>query len=163
MDRRLALVALWAAFAAAAVGVGFGAAGLVGDPFSASAPTVSGSATASPSPSGSSSPPRATTPQPSRTGGAGSGDSAVTRTLQTRGGLASATCRSGSVRLSASPAVGWEIKDLDPGPDQEVRVRFEPSEDDNGQVEVRVSCRGGVPRFSLEDDRSGHGGSGGDD
>ena len=34
MDKRLALVALWAAFAAAAVGVGFGAAGLVGGPFS---------------------------------------------------------------------------------------------------------------------------------
>jgi hypothetical protein len=191
MDRRLALVALWAAFAAAAVGVGFGAAGLVGDPFTdgvsgaspaassatggptagssspsgSAEPTETGSDAASPSPSRSSSTPRATsTPQPSRTGGTGGGgDGAVRRSFTTRAGFVSATCRSGVVSLSASPHVGWQIDQLDPGPDHDARVRFEPSGDGDGRVEVRVSCRAGVPRFSVDDDSSGHGGSGSDD
>jgi hypothetical protein len=44
VNRRFALVALWAVFAAASVGVGFGAAGLVGTPF-----TDTGSTGSSPS------------------------------------------------------------------------------------------------------------------
>ncbi|MDQ1664722.1 MAG: hypothetical protein QOH75_753 [Actinomycetota bacterium] len=59
MNRRFALVALWAVFAAASVGVGFGAAGLVGTPFtdvgSASRGNQAGAADAASIPSDSSS------------------------------------------------------------------------------------------------------------
>ncbi|MDQ1669973.1 MAG: hypothetical protein QOE40_2034 [Actinomycetota bacterium] len=59
MNRRFALVALWAVFAAASVGVGFGAAGLVGTPFtdvgSASRGNQAGAANAASIPSDSSS------------------------------------------------------------------------------------------------------------
>ncbi len=40
MDRRVALIALWVVFAGASVGVGFGAAGLVGDPFTHTAASL---------------------------------------------------------------------------------------------------------------------------
>jgi len=189
MNSRLALLALWVAFAAAAVGVGFGAAGLVGDPFTdgvtdaaavgtpfadltpgptrassrtptgTSEPTLTGTAEPTPSgtssrtPSGTSSrSPSSTDPTPS--GGPGG---SVTRGVTTRGGLVSATCRADSVRLSASPAVGWQIEEVEPGPDKEARVRFERSGGGEGRVEVRATCAQGAPRFSFEDDHSGSG------
>lgn len=163
MNRRLALVALWAVFAAAAVGVGFGAAGLVGDPFTTgttgTVPAVDDTPTSDPATS---------SPAPRPSGSATSAPSAggpETRTLSTRGGFVSATCRDGLLRLSASPAVGWGIDDLESGEGNEGRVRFEESEDGDDRVDVRASCGGGVPRFAFEDDGgSGHGdddGSGG--
>src|SRR3990170_9094758 len=140
MDRRFALVAAWALFAAASVGVGFAAAGLVGDPFTdggVAAPAAGGSGgTPSTSPSASPSSPGSTSPQPG-----GSGTVAdVTRSVTTRGGFVSGTCRAGLVRLSASPAVGWEIDDLDDEPEREARVRFERVDDGDGRVEVRAGC-----------------------
>jgi hypothetical protein len=165
---RLGLVALWALFAAASVGVGFGAAGLVGDPFtdpggdqvtlgdpgdSSSAGTSSPSDTGSPS----SSPSRSATPRASAA-------TPVIRSLTTRGGLVSGSCTRGLVTISAAPTVGWAIDDVDGGPTQEARVRFERTGDGDGRVEVRAWCAGAVPRFSVEDrtDNSGPGG-GGDD
>lgn len=159
------LVALWALFAAAAVGVGFGAAGLVSDPLtggtSGQSPVVGASVTPSPSPSpssgeaspGPSVPTTGTGGQPASGTGGGDAAGAVRRTLNTRGGLVSAVCRQGFVRLSAAPAVGWEIKDIERRLSREARVRFELSGDGDARVEVRASCAGGVPGFVLEDDR----------
>ncbi len=64
--------------------------------------------------------------------------------------------------VSAAPTVGWAIKDVDGGPTQEARVRFERTGDGDGRVEVRARCVGGVPHFSVEDgtDNSGPGGGG---
>jgi hypothetical protein len=181
---RLGLVALWALFAAASVGVGFGAAGLVGDPFtdpggdqvgvadagdsSSPAPSATSATSATSAPSSSAT---STTPAPGRTGSAtprATGTPAtaapVVRSLTTRAGLVSGSCTRGLVTVSAAPSVGWAIKDVDGGPTQEARVRFEPTGDGDGRVEVRARCVGGVPRFSVEDrtDSSGPGG-GGDD
>lgn len=190
MRSRLGLVALWALFAAASVGVGFGAAGLVGDPFTdpggdqitladAGDPGAGGdpsSPSSSPSPSSSSPAGSSTTPAgssptpapsrtrsatPSRTGTPAAA-APVVRSLTTRGGLVSGSCTRGLVTVSAAPTVGWAIKDVDGGPAQEARVRFEPTGDGDGRVEVRARCVGGVPHFSVEDrtDNSGHGGGG---
>ena len=199
MDRRLALVALWAAFAVAAVGVGFGAAGLVGGPFSDGVADASGidpsqqpadlDNTVSPGPEPSSTPtptstPRsgarasspATTPdpgpastEPPRTNPAPAASTrsvparSVTRSITTRGGLVSATCRSdGFVQVSGSPAVGWEIEDIDGGARRDARVRFERPDGDS-RVEVGATCARGAPRFALDDDGDGGGGGGDDD
>src|SRR5688500_7503508 len=114
MDRRLALVAAWVLFAVASVGVGFGAAGLVGDPFTdggvaaPGAASGSGDGTATPTPTSSTSPTSSASPTSTAPTVAD-----VQRSVQTRGGSVFGTCRSGLVRLSASPAVGWEIDDLD--------------------------------------------------
>ena len=172
MDRRLGLVALWAVFAVASVGVGFGAAGLVGDPFSDPADDrislstggrPSGSGSASPS---SLSPSSSATSSGSPSTSAGSGGppaEPVVRTLTTRAGLVSGSCSRDLVTVSASPLVGWSIDDVDGGPDDDARVRFERADDGDGRVEVRARCDGGVPRFTVEDDSSGHGGGHGDD
>lgn len=162
VDRRLALVALWAVFAVAAVGVGFGAAGLVSDPLtdSSSQGAVPFAPVGDPpTPSATGPSPASSTPGPSGSTGAsptpddGAGAGAERRSLSTRGGLVFAVCRLGLVRLSASPAVGWGIDDIDRRFTREARVRFEGSGDDDSRVEVRSSCVGGVPRFVLEDDR----------
>ncbi len=169
MHSRLGLVALWAVFAAASVGVGFGAAGLVADPFTATggdqvtladsrgandsaAPLASGSTTPAPRRTGSASP---------SSGGTPVAPAPVVRSLTTRGGLVSGSCTRGLVTVSAAPTVGWSIKDVEGGPTQEARVRFERTGDGEGRVEVRAHCVGGVPRFSVQDG-SGSGGSGDD-
>ena len=188
MRSRLGLVALWALFAAAAVGVGFGAAGLVGDPFTdpggnqvtlADAGDQSGAEgtqgtqgtqgaddSSSPSPAATSATPapsRTRTATPSTTGTPAT-VAPVIRSLTTRGGLVSGSCSRSLVTISAAPSVGWAIKDVEAGPTQEARVRFEPTGDGDGRVEVRAHCVGGVPRFSVEDrtDNSGPGGGGED-
>lgn len=181
MDRRVALVAVWALFAAAAVGVGFGAAGLVGDPFTdgiddtaATAglgPTTEPAPTPTPtsseptaSPTGSSKPPRTATataapshttagPATSRPTRSATAEVTVSRTLSTRAGVVSARCRGDLVRLGASPAVGWELTALEPS-GREAKVRFERVGDgEEDRVEVRATCVGGRPRFAVEDDR----------
>ena len=165
------MLGAWVLFAAAAVGVGFGAAGLVGDPFTEGA---TGSPAAARTPPASTSAPEASSPDlptsspasgkaPRRPGESprgggetsspGAGGDATTRALSTRGGLVSGTCRGGLVSLNAAPAVGWAVDDLDDGPDEEARARFERVDDDD-RVEVRASCAAGAPRFILRDDEA---------
>ena len=172
MHSRLGLVALWAVFAAASVGVGFGAAGLVGDPFTDPGGTQvtladagdPGGASDSPSPSpsvSSTTPSRTRTAAPSTAGT--SAAAPVIRSLTTRGGLVSGSCTRSLVTISAAPSVGWAIKDVEGGPTQEARVRFERTGDGDGRVEVRAHCVGGVPRFSVEDRTDSSGPGGGDE
>jgi hypothetical protein len=152
VDRRLALVAVWALFAAAAVGVGFGAAGLVGDPFT-DGEVSTGGITSSAVPSTSSEAPTTSTSALTTT----AGPRPVKRSVTVRGGLVTGTCRSGLVSLGAAPSVGWEIDDLDDEAGREARVKFERVDDGDGEVEVRARCVGGVPTFTVDDDSSGSG------
>jgi hypothetical protein len=170
MDRRWALAAVWALFATASVGVGFGAAGLVGDPFSdpgsvtAVAPVTTSTpppATATPTPSDTSS----GSPSPSRSSGmhpatsTPPADQPVVRSVTTRGGYVAGSCRSGLVTVSASPAVGWRIDEVDGGPTEEAEVKFQRSNGD-GEVQVKARCAGGDTRFEVEDDHDGEDSSG---
>jgi hypothetical protein len=162
VDRRVALGVLWALFAAASVGVGFGAAGLVSDPFTDSnsdvipvsvpATTTATGPSETPGESPSASPTGTATPSdPASTGTpAATADETVVRGFSTRAGFVSGSCRAGLVAVSASPAVGWSIDDVDGGRRDEARVRFEHSDGD-GRVEVTAWCERGVPRFSAED------------
>jgi len=152
MDRRWGLAALWALFAAASVGVGFAAAGLVGDPFSdpagvtaAAAPRPTDSSVSSPRPTGSG---QATDPEP------------TVHSVTTQGGFVAGSCRAGLVTVSASPAIGWQIDDVDGGQVVDARVRFEATGGD-GRVEVHSWCSGGTAKFSVDDRDRGGGGSGG--
>ena len=164
MDRRWALAALWALFAAASVGVGFAAAGLVGDPFSdpagttvAAAPPGAGptSGPAGPRPTGSS----ASSPRPTRTGAATDPEPTV-HSVSTRGGFVAGSCRARLVTVSASPAIGWQIDDVDGGQVVDARVRFEATSGD-GRVEVHSWCSGGTAKFSVDDRSGGDDGGGG--
>jgi len=170
MDRRWALAGVWALFAAASVGVGFGAAGLVGDPFSdpagvaAAAPPPAGdrptSVTPTPGPTGSS----VGSPRPTGTGD-GAGPEPTVHSVTTRGGFVAGSCRAGLVTVSASPAIGWQIKDVDSGQVADARVRFEATGGD-GRVEVHGWCSGDTAKFSVDDRTGGDddgGGSGGSD
>jgi hypothetical protein len=166
MDRRWAFAAVWALFATASVGVGFAAAGLVGDPFSDPAGTTAAapppaadsrptSGTASPRPTGSS----VSSPRPTGTVAVTDPEPTV-HSVTTRGGFVAGSCRAGLVTVSASPAIGWQIDDVDRGQVVDARVRFEATSGD-GRVEVHSWCSGGTARFSVDDRSSGGRGSGG--
>ncbi|MGZ4590824.1 MAG: hypothetical protein ACXV2I_08555 [Actinomycetes bacterium] len=103
MNRRLALVALWAVFAAASVGVGFGAAGLVGDPFTSAASPAINDALSAATPSDRTSPApsagaTATSPAPRLSGsGGGSGSKpGATSSGSASGGSGGSSGRGGS-------------------------------------------------------------------
>ena len=134
MRRPALLTLLWALFAAAAIGVGFGAAGLVGNPFTDTVgDTLAGQQSTS---SGGSTP--GSTPSPS------------TVTRVTRGGQVFATCVGGLVSIGASPAVNWQLDRIDRGRLPIAGLEFTRSGKD-GKVEVSVHCVGAVPRFTLGD------------
>ena len=165
MDRRWALAGVWALFAAASVGVGFAAAGLVGDPFSdpagaaaAAPPPAAGDRPTSGSPSPRSTGSSVSSPRPTGAGDP-SGPAPTVHSVTTRGGFVAGSCRTGLVTVSASPAIGWQIKDVDHGQVADARVRFEATGGD-GRVEVHGWCSGDTATFSV-DDRTG--GGGGDD
>jgi hypothetical protein len=140
--RRPALLTLlWALFAAAAIGVGFGAAGLVGNPFTdAVGDTLVGQQS---TPSVAAAPP-GSTPSPS----------IVTRV--TRGGQVTATCVGGLVSIGASPAMNWQVDRIDQGRLTIAGLEFTRSGKD-GKVEVSVRCVRGVPRFTLGESAAGTG------
>jgi len=170
VGKRIVLLAVWLAFAGLAVAVGFTAVGLVGRPLDEIAGTGAGrvveaAETGAPTPSASSV--RPSTPAPDRTTGepgtpTASGrppGGAVSRTLTTRAGLVSATCRGDALRVGAAPAVGWRVDEVEPE-DGGRKVRFDSG---RGRVEVRVTCLGGRPGFAVEDDDRGGDDDGGRD
>jgi hypothetical protein len=128
------LTVLWALFAAAAIGVGFGAAGLVGNPFT---DTVGDTLAGQQSTSSVASAP-------------GSSPSPSTVRRVTRGGQVFASCVGGLVSISASPARYWQMDRIDEGRLATAGLEFTRSGND-GKVEVSVHCVGGVPRFTLGD------------
>jgi hypothetical protein len=70
------------------------------------------------------------------------------------------SCRAGLVTVSASPAIGWQIDDVDGGQVVDARVRFEATSGD-GRVEVHSWCSGGAAKFSVDDRSRGDDGGGG--
>ena len=78
-------------------------------------------------------------------------------TKATTGGIVSATCTSGRVVVSASPASGWRLDEMTSGSVTEAKVEFRKSE---SKVEVRVRCSASGPVFDVETGTSGGGGDG---
>jgi hypothetical protein len=134
------LTVLWALFAAAAIGVGFGAAGLVGNPFTDTVgDTLAGQQTTS-----------------SIGSAPGSSPSSSTITRVTRGGQVFASCVGGLVSIGASPARDWQLDRIDQGRLTTAGLEFTRSGKD-GKVEVSVHCVAGIPRFTLGDGAAGAG------
>lgn len=140
MRRPALLTLLWALFAAAAIGVGFGAAGLVGNPFTdAVGDTFVG---------------QQSTSSVGSTPGSSPSPSTVTRV--TRGGQVFASCVGGLVSIGASPALDWQLDRIDQGRLPTAGLEFTRSGKD-GKVEVSVRCVGGSPRFTFGEGAAGAG------
>ncbi|WP_248960292.1 hypothetical protein [Sphaerisporangium perillae] len=104
---------------------------------------------ASTSPSSLASPSRSpsATAAPSGGTGAGSGGSKV---IPARGGVVVARCDGGLVTLQSwTPAQGYEVKDVERGPRDKVRVRFEG---DDARTEIEIRCSGGRPVSTVRND-----------
>jgi hypothetical protein len=168
--RRTAVLAVsgWLAAAAAATVAGVTAVTLVGrglggeqapDPLSqreiaaslaAVTPTAGASPTATVSPTVG-----GPTGAPATTAAPGPAGPSATL-LSTPGGTVIARCVGGRVTLVQwSPAPGYAIGEVRPGPDSEARVAFERGgpDGDDAEVEARVSCGGdGVPRIRWQRD-----------
>ncbi len=177
MNRTFALVAVWLLFAATAVGVGFAAAGFIDQPLAAAraqAPqeagpgtpsSASGSTSNQPSPRSTSRAPKttrpttrtpgssATTPRSPRTSSTSPSPPAdQSKPVNTSGGYVVARCSKGLVTLSASPHVGWELKDLSSPGRSEGRARFEQTGEGDAKVEVTAVCTAGAPAFTVTND-----------
>lgn len=65
-------------------------------------------------------------------------------TFTSAGGTATVHCEPGDLAFldSWSPRPGYQARDDDRGPDDDVEVRFEGAD---GRVELKFFCRGGVP------------------
>lgn len=64
--------------------------------------------------------------------------------IRSPGGTVIASCAGDEVTLrSWSPAQGYSVDDVEPGPSDEVTVEFEPQEGDD--VELTIACTGGQP------------------
>lgn len=83
------------------------------------------------------------------------------RTWAGRAGMVTAQCVGSSVSLvAAQPSSGYSVEVDNRGPAR-LEVRFEGrSEGQEGKADVRASCSGGVPVFSVSSDDGGEGGDG---
>ncbi len=67
-----------------------------------------------------------------------------------RGGTVVVFCTAGRAQLTSwTPAQGWQTDDVEPGPDDRAKVKFESGE---LEVEVETHCEGDVPRTVVTDD-----------
>lgn len=132
LRRPLVLGVAWAASAAAAVGLGFLAVSLLDASASSGTPQV---AAATSSASEGQAGPTATRFVPRVTSATGE--------FATAAGTVYATCGTGLPVLAGVPVAGWRIDDSG----EQGKVEFE-----NGtqQIEVRVACVDGSPRFASE-------------
>lgn len=68
-----------------------------------------------------------------------------TKVLQSAGGSVAAYCAGGQAVLAWwTPAQGYSVDDVEPGPDDDVSVEFEHGENDE---EMRITCNGGGPEL----------------
>ncbi|MEU8174796.1 hypothetical protein AB0C14_18115 [Microbispora hainanensis] len=169
MNSRLALaVAGWLLAAALATGTGVAVLGLLGRPLTGPAERLMTAEeirlalarnTPSNTPGGT---PGAASPAAVPSGEApavpsgvrtpGAAPATGRRLVSTDAGSVIARCDGELVRLQSwTPAQGFEVDDVDPGPDDRARVKFESDED---RLEVEVRCSGGVPvpRITRHDD-----------
>ena len=137
LRRPLVLGVAWAASAAAAVGLGFLAVSLLDASASSGTPQVA--AATSSAPEGQAGP-TATRFVPKATSATGE--------FATAAGTVYATCGTGLPVLAGVPVAGWWIDDSG----EQGKVEFQ-----NGtqQIEVRVACVDGSPRFATEGMRVG--------
>jgi hypothetical protein len=143
MGRRTALaVAGWLAAAVAATLTGLGAVRIIGEGITGTAAaTLSqeqvADALAAPAPAT-----RTPIPRPTASG--------PTKTFVTDGGTVVARCENGLVTLvSWAPALGFQVTDADPGPDDDAEVKFRSN---NQEQETQVTCKEGSPTLTPDDD-----------
>jgi hypothetical protein len=156
----LAGVLAWVVGASASVVVGLLALSLIGadltgtgDPPVAAEPVVDIGAGAGP---GTATPPATATPAGSVSPGGATAAPTGQRRLNSAGGHVVAQCQGGQAYLVLwSPAPGYRVRDVDRGPRDDARVRFES---DEREVEMRVTCAGAEPRAAVE--THGEGGPG---
>ncbi|GIH73147.1 hypothetical protein [Sphaerimonospora thailandensis] len=105
-----------------------------------------------PAPSGSTTPSDSTTPSAVRSSpGPSPGQETRFRLISTGGGHVIAGCDGGLARLrSWTPAQGFQADDVESGPDNRVRVKFE-SDEPEVEIEVEVRCVGGVPNARVSE------------
>jgi hypothetical protein len=64
--------------------------------------------------------------------------------MRTAGGTVIASCTGDQVTLrSWTPALGYSVDEVEPGPAREAKVEFEPDEGED--IELRITCSAGVP------------------
>ena len=88
---------------------------------------------------------------PSTTGGtAAPGRPRATRLITSPGGSVVASCSGDQVTLrSWSPAQGYEVDDVAPGPDDDAKVKFESG---GAESEIEVRCSPTGPVYALRND-----------
>lgn len=111
---------------------------------------VPGSPSSPSPPSSPSSPSSLSSASPSALSGTPSpGPETRVQLIPTAGGHVIAECDGGSARLrSWTPAQGFQADDVEPGPDDKVRVKFE-SDDPDIEIEIEVRCVGGAPNARV--------------
>ncbi|MGY1821171.1 hypothetical protein [Geodermatophilus sp. SYSU D00079] len=146
MTRTLAPRILWTASAAAAVGLGVLAVSAVD---AGAAPPDDRSSSSAPAPAAATG-----SQQPAPAPDAPAPSAAVPGQHTTVAGTVVATCDTGALSLSGTPATGWWLDDSqDPG-----QVEFENGTQD---LEVTVACAAdGTPQFSVEGPRADDSGRG---
>lgn len=93
--------------------------------------------------------PRATASPPARRTPAAT-PPATSKVITTRGGSVIARCDGRLVTLrSWSPAQGYVVDDVEPGPDTKAEVKFERG-DDEDEVEIEVRCSATGPVHTVE-------------
>lgn len=91
------------------------------------------------------------TPPPSPDATVTPGPSSRTKLITTRGGVVVASCDGDQVTLrSWSPAQGYEVDDVDPGPDDDAEVIFE-SGDSETEIEIHCTPAGPDPTIRSSD------------
>jgi hypothetical protein len=150
------LVLAWAATAIAATGAAVAVLGLLGGALTGTSGRVlSGeevrAALASITPAPSTSAPVPNTPTATEQPGSPTASGPVSpsprvgRLVQTAGGTVIAVCEGGKVTLrSWSPAQGYSVDGVEPGPGREASVEFEPG-GEGDDVEVTIFCQDGRP------------------
>ncbi|WP_061300700.1 hypothetical protein [Herbidospora cretacea] len=74
----------------------------------------------------------------------------ASRVVSTEGGTVVVFCTAGRAQLTSwTPAQGWQTDDVEPGPGERAKVKFESGE---LEVEVETHCEGDVPRAVVTDD-----------
>jgi hypothetical protein len=145
----------WLVGATASVVVGLLALSLIdadltgsGDPPIASDPFVD-AGVGVPNPPSSTSPTSGPTTGPAPSAATGG----TQRRLNSAGGYVLAQCQGANAYLVYwSPAPGFHVRDVDRGPRDDARVRFESGD---REVEMRITCAGGQPRAAVETHQEG--------
>lgn len=172
--RPVAIVLGWLAAAAGAVTVGVIAVSALGDSITAASPSAmsegevraalsrssatppdAGTDTQTPDPTPKQTPTKTGQPTPTKTPTRTPAATATSTPhgFGSPGGQATAACDGDlAVLRSWSPAQGFEVDDVDRGPDREASVTFE---NDAGEHEIVIGCRDGEPlRVANSDDSS---------